>query len=745
VSSSLSKSRIIFPLSSSCLKQTANESIFRIMATSSFSSATESGVMNNNNVDRTEGSSSNNVAAMTEKNRGSSYAVEKDGSRISSNENEERKLKKSEKNNKITSDSLTKLFQFARPEWPLIGAATATLSITSSVTLVLPYASGRVIDASMTGDAAASSPMLMAGGLFTLVLFSSGGVYLRNLWLARAGNRIVARLRRRTYRRLLLSGLPRLERISTGDILSRLSSDAQLVQSAVTTQSVAALRATVMSAVSAGMVLHTSPTLALLSLSTLPPVFAYARYAGRKLRERQNHVQELHASANSLASEALMGIETVKRFNSEDVESERYGGKIAQAHTAALETSKDQAGLEAFTHAAINGGVLAVLGYGGVLVNDGVMSAGDLTGFLMYSLLLAGNLSSFAGIYADLSRAVAASDRVMDLTNDVEGKDNDNNIGNEDPLLPAENWNSKSPTMNVTTDESVEYSDSRAHDEHSSPLSIRIENLTFAYPSHPDTPVLNNLSLEIDAGTSVAIVGGSGSGKSTVALLLSRLYDPPRGTVFVGGIDVHDGWDVSDLRRKVGVVSQDPVLFGDMTIADNIRYGRWHDRSVSERDILRAADLGHVSEFANGLPGGIAGSRVRGSGGGGGGMGNDGGENGHEYDALPLPKKLSGGQRQRVAIARTLLWDPSIIVLDEATSALDGRSEEQVQRAMEHVTKSKKTVLSIAHRLSTVRQCDSILVMEGGRIVQSGTFDELSRDVKGPFWDLMKTQLIHER
>ena len=368
VSSSMSKSRIIFPLSSSCLKQTANESIFRIMATSSFSSATESGVM-------------------------------KDGSRISSNENEERKLKKSEKNNKITSDSLTKLFQFARPEWPLIGAATATLSITSSVTLVLPYASGRVIDASMTGDAAASSPMLMAGGLFTLVLFSSGGVYLRNLWLARAGNRIVARLRRRTYRRLLLSGLPRLERISTGDILSRLSSDAQLVQSAVTTQSVAALRATVMSAVSAGMVLHTSPTLALLSLSTLPPVFAYARYAGRKLRERQNHVQELHASANSLASEALMGIETVKRFNSEDVESERYGGKIAQAHTAALETSKDQAGLEAFTHAAINGGVLAVLGYGGVLVNDGVMSAGDLTGFLMYSLLLAGNLSSFAGSY----------------------------------------------------------------------------------------------------------------------------------------------------------------------------------------------------------------------------------------------------------------------------------------------------------------------------------------------------------
>lgn len=605
-------------------------------------------------------------------------------------------VKEEEKKVKITRDSATKLFQFSKPEWPLISASAATLGITSSVTLLLPYASGQVIDLTMASDT--TSPMIMAGGLFGLMTLSGAGVYLRTMWLSKAGNRIVARLRQQAYQKMLVQDLPYIENLSTGDFLSRLSADSQLIQSAVTSQAVSGLRAIFVSTGAASMLLYTSPTLAAISLCTLPVIFVSARHVGRKLQEQQHKVQELQAEATSLAEQALSGIRTVKQFNAEGYESHRYSASIAQAHRTALETAHMQAQLEAVTEVASRAAVLGVLGYGGTLVLQGDLSSGDLIGFVMYSFLMAGNLSSLSGVYADVSRAVAASDRVMEILE-------------REPTTPA-------PILVETSDANplrppevyLPAIRSTASDE---PSSVRIDNLSFNYPSRPDVSVLNNLNISMEPGKVLSLVGGSGSGKSTVASLLTRLYEVPRNSIYINERDLHD-YTPEELRQHIGIVSQEPILFKG-SIADNIRYGMW---DATDEEVFEAAELAHVVDFAKNF------------------------KDGMDTHVGAKGAQLSGGQKQRVAIARTLLKNPPMVILDEATSALDARSEHLVQRAMNQIMQSNKTVLSIAHRLSTIRHSDWIAVMQDGKVVEQGTFQELAKKQEGPFWQLMKTQLI---
>lgn len=577
--------------------------------------------------------------------------------------------------------------------------SAATLGITSSITLILPFASGQVIDYTINSPDNAMSPMVLASGLFGLSAVAGGGVFLRSLWLARAGNRIVARLKQQLYASLLRQESAFLDSQSTGDLLSRLSADAQLVQSAVTHQAVAGLRGIVMSLGSASMLLYTSPTLAAVSCCTLPPIFIYTRKVGRKLQAQQEEVQELQGRAVSLAEQALSNVGTVKQFVAEDYETTRYQNAVAEAHSKALETAHMQAQLEAGAHVAGNGAVLAVLGYGGSLVLAGSISAGDLTGFVMYSLLMAGNLSGLTSLYGDMVRAVAASNRVFDILDrepHIQATTQAKLDPKDDPLVAAE---SKATAT--------------SHSE-KAPLSIDFRNVDFRYPSRPDVDVLKNFTLSVAPGHVVALVGGSGSGKSTVASLLTRLYDGNEsGSIKINGKAI-DEYDPSDLRRMIGIVSQEPALF-EGTIRDNIMYGEWGH--VSDEQVEEAARLAHVMDFSDDFPDGL--------------------------DTLVGPRgsQLSGGQRQRVAIARVLAKNPPLVILDEATSALDAHSEYLVHLAMNSVM-SGRTVLSIAHRLSSIRRADVISVVDNGSIVQSGTFEELSTNA-GPFRDqLMKTQLV---
>jgi ABC-type multidrug transport system fused ATPase/permease subunit len=593
------------------------------------------------------------------------------------------------------------LIEISRREWKWIGMSAATLGVTSSITLLLPFASGQVIDYTMNSSSDGLSPMVLASGLFGLSAVAGGGVYLRSLWLARAGNRIVARLKQQFYGSILKQESAFLDQQTTGDLLSRLSADAQLVQSALTTQAVAGLRGLVMSVGSAGMLLYTSPTLAVISCCTLPPVFILTRQVGRKLQEQQEVVQQLQGEAASLAEQSLASLNTVKQFVAEDFETTRYQNAIAKAHSKAVETAHMQAQLEAGAHISGNAAILGVIGYGGSLVLDGSISAGDLTGFVMYSLILAGNLSGLTSVYSDLVRAMAASNRVFAI------------LDREPQIRPT---TKRAPLLDPKEDPliPIAYKPVMTDGPHTAPVAIEIQGLDFRYPSRNDVEVLKNFNLTVAPGEVVALVGGSGSGKSTIASLLTRLYDPEnKNSIRIDGRPVSD-YDPSDLRRMIGIVSQEPMLFRG-SIKDNIAYGEWDN--VSEEQIVEAARLARVLDFANNFPTGL------------------------NTMVGPRGTQLSGGQRQRIALARVLVKNSPIIILDEATSALDASSEHLVQQAMNSIfNDSGRTIISIAHRLSTIRHASRVIVIEDGSVVQMGTFDELtSKD--GPFRQLMKTQL----
>lgn len=597
----------------------------------------------------------------------------------------------------VSRDSLYRLVELSRREWKLVSLSAATLGVTSSVTLILPFASGQVIDYTISSPDNGLSPMILAGGLFGLSAMAGAGVYLRSLWLARAGNRIVARLKQKLFASLLLQESTFLDEQTTGDLLSRLSADAQLVQSAVTHQAVAGLRGMVMTIGSASMLLYTSPTLAAVSCCTLPPIFIITRSVSRKLQTQQEEVQKLQGKAVSLAEEALSSVSTVKQFVAEDYETTRYRNAVAEGHSKALETAHMQAQLEAGAHVAGNGAVLCVLGYGGSLVLDGSITAGDLTGFIMYSLLMAGNLSGLTSLYGDMVRAVAASNRVFDILD-------------REPSIKAalQEMDTKADPLKTTKFQPTKMSYSNK-----APLSVELLNVNFQYPSRSDVEVLKNFTLSIDPGQVVALVGGSGSGKSTVASLLTRLYDVDKpNSILINGQSINE-YDPHELRRMIGIVSQEPAIFQG-TIRDNIRYGEWDH--VSDEQVEEAARLAHILDFAKDFPDGL--DTVVGSRG----------------------SKLSGGQRQRLALARVLAKNPPLVILDEATSALDAQSEHLVQLAMNCVM-SGRTVLSIAHRLSTIRHADVVCVVGNGSVVQTGTFEELSAG-PGPFRELMKTQLV---
>ena len=394
----------------------------------------------------------------------------------------------------------------------------------------------------------------------------------------------MCRIRRQLFASTISQESAFFDKYKSGDLISRLSNDAYFIKNVMTTEAVSGLRGVLMSIGSTSLLFYTSPTLAMVSLMSIPPVFLTARVIGRRLKQNQKRVQELHGKAVNVAEEVFGGIRTVQLFNAERKEYDRYSEKIVAAHDEEISVGKTKALFDGLVHVAANGAVLLVLGYGGKMVLANEMTAGDLTGFLMYSLLMAGNLSGLSSTYAEAVKSLAAAGRTFDVIDRV-------------PQIPSSFRDVKGNSKLLGINDIVV----STSDGHREAISISFRNVQFCYPARPEVSVLGpNFTLDIRAGEKIALVGGSGSGKSTVSLLLARLYELGSGSICINGHDICN-LDPSFLREQIGVVSQEPLLF-DGTISANIRYGRFN---ATDEEVMEAAKAAHVTNFTDALPEGL--------------------------------------------------------------------------------------------------------------------------------------------
>ena len=558
-----------------------------------------------------------------------------------------------------SKSTVRRLLSLARPEAGLLSIATVALLVSSGMSLAYPQAIKWLVDTiANDGDV----DMLNYAALALMIMFVIQAVFgaVRAWLFTVASERVVARLRTRLFTSILGQEIGFFDQSRTGELTNRLASDTTVLQNTVTVNVSMALRYIVGAVGGTVMLLWMSPRLTVIAIAVVPILAVSAALYGRWLRGLSRQVQDALAQSTSIAEEAFSGVRTVRAFAREEAEGERYAAavdvsyRLAARRALAMGIFQSVLGFAGFSTIAL------VVWWGGSLVIEGTMSVGDLTAFLIYTGLIAVSLGALSGLYSDFMKAIGASQRVFELI------DRDNALEREGGAV----------VESVRGD-------------------VVLDGVHFAYPTRPDAPVLHDMHLELPAGQVVALVGASGSGKSTVAALLSRFYDPDAGTITVDGLDLTT-LDPRSLRHHVGVVSQEPILFAT-SIAENIRYGKPDATLEQVREAARAAN---ALEFVDGFP------------------------EGFDTPVGERGVRLSGGQKQRIAIARAVLKDPAILVLDEATSALDSESEALVQEALDRLMEGR-TTLVIAHRLSTVRDADRVVVLADGQVIEQGSHDVL--------------------
>ena len=564
---------------------------------------------------------------------------------------------------------LRRLIAYTRPYlWALVIAGVATL-ISSALGLVFPQVIGRLLDASLkpgTGSGALDQLAVFLIGVFLVqALFNAAQTYLLTL----TGEGVVADLRRALYAHLLTLSPKFFESRKTGEIVSRLASDASTVQGVVSGSLAQMLSQTLTLVGGVTVLFVTNWRLALLMLAIVPVVVLIAAFFGRRLRKVSRDVQDKIADANSSAEEAIAGIRVVQSFTAEKLEAKRYGSLIADSFKAALQRGRFRAAFGPSVGFAMFSAISVVMWYGGRQVLDGTLSIGQLTSFLIYTLMIAGSIASFTGLYSQFQEALGASSRIFEL------------LDTKSELLE--------PAVSTQAGSTQSGQPQRVEGR------VCFENVSFRYGDRGDANILSSISLEAQPGEVIALVGPSGAGKSTLVALIPRFYDVTDGRILIDGLDVRD-MKLEALRSHIGIVPQETQLFSG-TIFENIRYGK---PEASEAEVMDAARAANAHEFVSAFP------------------------EGYKTVVGERGVKLSGGQRQRVAIARAILKNPRILILDEATSALDSESELLVQEALERLMQ-RRTTFVIAHRLSTVRNADRIVVLEAGRVQSVGTHDEL--------------------
>ena len=572
-----------------------------------------------------------------------------------------------------TPRSLSGLMPFLRPYRGRIVLALSFMVLAAAATLVLPVALKSLIDQGLV--AAEPGDRLMAlrehfGALFAvgaaLGLFSALRFYMVT-WL---GERVTADLRNAVYAHVVRQSPEFFETTATGEVLSRLTTDTTLVQTVVGSSLSMGLRNTVMGIGALGMLVFTNPLVMGQVLGILVLVVLPALYFGRRVRRLSRDSQDRVADSSAIAAEVLNAVPVVQSYTQEQRESVRFSAATEAAFDTARKRTGVRSVLVAFIITATFGALLWGLYQGTQAVIHGDISAGHLGQTVLYVIVLVSSVAVLSEVYGDLLRAAGATERLMEL------------LSAQSPVAEPAAPRALPPT------------------ERGSGMSMRgsrvqLQGLRFHYPSRPAQAALADIDLDVQPGETVALVGPSGAGKTTVFQLLLRFYDAEAGRVLVDGVDVREA-SLGALRERIGIVPQDSVIFSASAM-DNIRYGR---PGASDDEVVAAAKAAFAHDFILALPGGYQSFL---------------GERG---------VRLSGGQRQRISIARAILKNPPLLLLDEATSALDAESERVVQQALE-AAMADRTTLVIAHRLATVLKADRIVVMEAGAIVDMGTHAEL--------------------
>ncbi|WP_255992078.1 ABC transporter transmembrane domain-containing protein [Chitinolyticbacter albus] len=565
--------------------------------------------------------------------------------------------------------ALAGLLPFARPYRARILLALLFLVLGAAATLALPVAIRSLLDQGLfdTDSAQHGARLLMLRGHFLLLfgvaiaigVFTSARYFLVT-WL---GERITADLRNAVYAHVLRQSPAFFESAHTGEVLSRLTTDTSLVQTVVGTSLSMGLRNLMMGAGALGMLVWTAPWMMLLVFCGLAFIVAPSVWIGRRVRKLSRASQDRVADSSAIATEVLNAVSVVQSYTAEARESARFATATEHAFQTAVRRTVSRSALVAFITIATSAILLWGLYQGAESVMAGRMSTGELSQTVVYVIILAGAASIMSEVYGDLLRAAGATERLIELLH--------------------------TESIIVSPDQPV------AAPKVGGGCALALCDVGFHYPSRPQSPALQRLSFSIAPGETVALVGPSGGGKTTVFQLLQRFYDPQHGELLIDGVPIRR-LSLEQLRQRIGIVPQEASMFSG-TVLDNIRYGR-PDACLDEVEAAARAAFAH--DFIVALP------------------------DGYQTVLGERGMRLSGGQRQRIAIARAMLKNPPLLLLDEATSALDAHSERMVQAALDAIMVDR-TTLVIAHRLATVQQADRILVLDHGRLVEHGSHASL--------------------